>query len=120
MLACLTTGLALLLALPATAAADGPITPTATDYLARVAHVPAGIQAKVVDGYLNLWVQVPPTARMTVLDFAGAPWVRFSPAGVAINRNSEEYYLSQVPVPAVVPAGLTATTPPHWVMVSSG
>lgn len=119
-LACLIAGLGALLELPATAAADGPITPTATDYLARVAHVPAGIQAKVVDGYLNLWMQVPPTAHVTVLDFAGAPWVRFSPAGVAINRNSEEYYLSQVPVPAVVPTGLNAKTPPHWVSVSSG
>jgi len=106
--------------LPTTAAADGPITPTATDYLARVAHVPAGIQAEVVDGYLNLWMQGPPTARVTVLDFAGAPWVRFSSAGVAINRNSEEYYLSQIPVPAVVPTGLTAKTPPRWVKVSSG
>jgi hypothetical protein len=119
-LACLTTGLVVLLALPATAPADGPITPTATDYLARVAHVPSGIRARVVDGYLNLWVQVPPTARVIVLDFAGAPWVRFTPAGVAISRNSEEYYLSQVPVPAVVPTGLTINAPPHWVMISSG
>jgi hypothetical protein len=119
-LACLTAGFGTLLAVPATAAADGPITPTATDYLARVSHVPAGIQAKVVDGYLNLWMQVLPAGRVTVLDFAGAPWVRFSPAGVAINRNSEEYYLSQTPVPAVVPTGLTAKTPPHWLRVSNG
>ena len=119
-LACLTVGLGTVLALPATAAADGPITPTATDYLARVSHAPAGIQAKVVDGYLNLWMQVPPTAHVTVLDFAGAPWVRLTPAGVAINRNSEEYYLSQAPVPAVVPTDLNAKTPPHWMSVSGG
>lgn len=106
--------------LPATAAADGPVAPTATDYLARVTGVPAGIQAQVVNSYLNLWVRVLPTAQVTILDFRGAPWVRFSPAGVAINRNSQEYYLSQVPVPAVPPRGLTRTPPPHWLRVSNG
>jgi hypothetical protein len=106
--------------LPAGAAADGPVTPTATNYLARVTHSPAGIQAKVVNAYLNLWVKVPPRSRVTVLDFAHAPWVRFSPTGVAVNTNSVEYYLSQVPVPAVAPTGLTRTTPPHWMKVSSG
>ena len=121
-LACLTAGLGALLVLPATATADGPITPTATDYLARITHVPAGIQAKVTDGYLNLWMRVPPTEDVTVRDYVGAPWVRFSPAGVAINQNSEEYYLSQVPVPATVPTRLTRPPypPPHWVKVSSG
>lgn len=121
-LACFTAGLGALLVLPATAAADGPITPTATDYLARVTHAPPGIQAKVTDGYLNLWMQVPPTADVTVRDYIRAPWVRFSPTGVAINQNSEEYYLSQVPVPATVPIRLTRPPypPPHWVKVSSG
>jgi hypothetical protein len=65
-------------------------------------------------------MQVPATATVTVLDFRDAPWVRFSPSGVEINRNSQEYYLSQVPVPAVPPRGLTRNTPPHWVKVSSG
>ena len=94
--------------------------PTATDYLARVTRSPAGMQAQVVNAYLNLWVEVPAGAHVTVLDFRGAPWVRFTPSGVAINRNSQEYYLSQVPVPAVPPQGLTRTTPPHWIRVSRG
>jgi hypothetical protein len=119
-LAWLAVAIAALGALPAGAAADGPVTPTATNYLARVTHVPIGIQAKVVDAYLNLWMKVPATANVTVLDYGGAPWVRFTPAGVAINHNSVEYYLSQVPVPAVPPKKLTRTTPPHWVKVSSG
>jgi len=106
--------------LPAGAAADGPVTPTATDYLARVTHAPAGIQAKVVDEYLNLWMRVPPKAHVTVLDFGGGPWVRFTPAGVAVNHNSPEFYYSQIPVPAVAPKGLTRATPPDWVKVSSG
>ncbi len=112
--------LAALGALPRTALADGPVTPTATNYFARVTHVPAGVQAQAVNAYLNLWVRVPATAHVTILDFRGAPWVRFTPDGVAVNHNSQEYYLSQVPVPAVPPLGLTRTTPPHWVMVSRG
>lgn len=115
--AALLAGFALL---PQAAAADGPVTPTATNYLARVTRAPAGVDAKVVNAYLNLWVCVPPRAHVTVLDFRGAPWVRFTPSGVAINRNSQEYYLSQVPVPAVPPKGLARTTPPHWIVVSSG
>ncbi len=85
-------------------------------------HAPAGIDAKVTNAYLNLWMQVPAGANVTVLDFRGTPWVRFTPGGVAINRNSEEYYLSQIPVPAVVPSQLTRGTPPppHWIKVSSG
>ena len=120
LLACLTGTLAGLVALPAAALADGPVAPTATDYRAQVTHAPRGIRAEVVNAYLDLWVQVPPSARVTILDFRGAPWVRFTPRGVAINRNSQEYYLSQVPVPAVPPKGLTRATPPHWITVSSG
>jgi hypothetical protein len=116
----LLTALLITAALPAAAAADGPVTPTATNYLARVTHEPRGVQAKVVDGYLNLWMQVPAHETVVVLDFEGAPWVRFDPAGVQINLNSEEYYLSQVPVPAIPPKGLTRNTTPRWRVVSSG
>jgi hypothetical protein len=104
---------------PASAAADGPLTPTATDYLARLTRIPAGIDAKVVDGYLSLWMRVPADMRVVVLDFRGAPWVRFDRAGVQVNHNSQEYYLSQVPVPAIPPGDLTSTTRPHWISVSS-
>jgi hypothetical protein len=120
LLACVAALLGGLLTLPTPASADGPIAPTATDYLARVTHVPPEIQAQVVNAYLNLWVKVRPRADVTILDFRGAPWVRFTPSGVAINRNSQEYYLSQVPVPAVPPPGLTRTTPPRWITVSGG
>jgi hypothetical protein len=119
MAVCAAVGLTLV-SLPASAAADGPVTPTATDYLARVTHAPRGVEAQVVYDYLNLWVKVPPSTHVTVLDFRGVPWVRFTPAGVDINKNSEEYYLSQVPVPAVPPAGPTRATPPHWIKVSNG
>ncbi len=108
------------LTLPSAAAADGPIAPTATDYLARVTHTPAGVEAKVTNAYLNLWVRVPASSHVMVLDFRKVPWVRFTPSGVAVNQNSWQYYLSQVPVPAVPPVGLTRSTPPHWIQVSTG
>jgi hypothetical protein len=105
---------------PASAFADGPTTPIATSYIARLTHVPAGLDAKVVDGDLQMWLKVPPTKTVIVLDYLGAPWVRFDRAGVDVNQNSEMYYLSQTPVPETVPAGLSRTTPPHWDHVSGG
>lgn len=105
---------------PAAARADGPVTPTATDYLARVTHVPPGLQAKIVDGYLNVWMQAPASETVVVRDYYGAPFVRFDRAGVQINLNSREYYLNQVPEAEQPPADLTPSTPPHWVSVSSG
>ena len=111
------TGLCML---PAAAMADGPITPAATDYLARVTHVPAGMQARTVDGYVQLWVRADPGKRVVIKDFRGAEFLKFTSSGVYINHNSQEYYLNQVPIPAVPPRGLTAKTPPRWFKVSSG
>lgn len=109
-----------MLLIPAAARADGPVTPVATDYLARVTSTPNGLQAKVADGYLTLWVRAAPQDTVIVKDFKGAPWVKFTPAGVFVNHNSQSYYLSQVPLPETPPKGLTATTTPHWFKVSGG
>lgn len=106
--------------LPAAAAADGPLTPIATSYEARISHVPQGLQAKVVDGYLSLWLRAPADANVTVLDYYGAPWLHFARSGVFENRNSREYYLSQTPLPETPPSNLTPATRPRWVMVSGG
>ncbi len=111
--------LAVAAAFPGSAAADGPTTPIATSYIATVTALPPGFQAKVVDGYLQLWLQVPADQTAVVLDYRGAPWVRFGPGGVWVNQNSEMYYLSQTPVPATPPADLSRTTPPDWQHVSS-
>lgn len=108
------------LAAPACARADGPVDPIATNYTARVSHVPSGVQAKVIDGYLQLWVKVDPAKTVVVLDQLGAPWLRFNPGGVSVNHNSLLYYVSQTPVEAIAPAQINAKTPPHWVKVSSG
>jgi hypothetical protein len=110
-------GLALL---PGSAAAHGPVDPVATSYLARVRHVPASLDAKVVDGYVRMWLSAPPKETVVVLDYRGAPYLRFSRLGVQVNENSSMYYLNQTP-PAATPRGdLNAQRPPAWHQVSDG
>lgn len=106
--------------LPAQAQAHGPTVPLATSYIARISHVPAGLDAKVVDGDLQMWLRVPAGEQVTVLDYRGAPWVLYNRAGVWVNKNSEIYYLDQTPVAEPAPADLTAHTPPDWEHVSDG
>jgi hypothetical protein len=79
--------------------------------------VPAGIEAKVIDGDQRMWLKVVPVRTVVVLDYRGAPYLRFSASGVAVNHNSEMYYLNQTPAEAV-PSNLTPRTPPHWSGVS--
>jgi hypothetical protein len=105
-------------ALPGVASAHGPSNPVATDYVAKIASVPGGLQAKVVDGDLRLWLRVPAGHTVMVLDYRGAPYLRFAPAGVWVNENSEMYYLNQTPVAQTPPRGLSATTPPSWQRVT--
>ena len=109
-----------LAAFPSVAGAHGPIAPVASDYFAKVLTAPAGLEAKVIDGDLRMWLQVPARATVVVLDYRGAPYLRFSPAGVAVNQNSAMYYLNQTPFAATPPANLTASTPPSWHQVSGG
>jgi hypothetical protein len=109
-----------LAATPGVAAADGPTAPVATDYLARLHHVPAALEAKIVDGYLRMWLRVPARETVVVLDYRGAPYLRFSRAGVAVNEASEMYFLNQTPVANTPPANLTRTTPPRWHSISTG
>ena len=112
--------LAVMAALPDIAAAHGPVAPVATSYLAKVSSVPAGIEAKVIDGYVRLWLRVPPDQTVVVLDYHHAPYLRFSRSGVQVNLNSTMYYLNQTPVAETPPADLRPSTPPHWQSVSSG
>jgi hypothetical protein len=106
-------------AFPAPAAAHGPVAPSATSYLATVGHAPAGVDAKVVDGYLRLWLRVPPSETLVVLDYRGAPYLRFARSGVYVNENSEMYYLDQT-IPEIPPPHLGRDTPTKWRRVSEG
>jgi len=106
--------------LPAVAEAHGPVAPVALDYLARVRSLPAGLEAKVVDGDQRMWLRAPRHETVVVLDYAGAPYVRFSRSGVEVNHNSAMWYLNQTPFAWKPPAGLSAGTPAKWVSVSGG
>ncbi len=112
--------LALLAALPSSAEAHGPIAPVASSYLARIKTVPAGLHAKVVDGDLRMWMSVPPSETVVVIDYRGAPYLRFTRSGVWVNEKSAMYYLNQTPIPETPPPNLGPHTPPHWDLVSTG
>ncbi|MBV9194289.1 MAG: hypothetical protein JO168_09095 [Solirubrobacterales bacterium] len=112
--------LAAWVAFPGGALAHGPVAPIASSYLARVGTVPDGLQAKVLDGDQRMWLRVAPGAPVVVvLDYRGAPYLRFSRAGVEVNRRSAMYFLNQTPA-ELPPGGLTAGTPPVWQPVSGG
>jgi hypothetical protein len=106
-------------ALPRVAGAHGPVAPVASKYLARITSSPARFEAKVVDGDQRMWLRVPPSEPVIVLDYRGAPYLRFTRGGVDVNRNSAMYYLNQTPIAAVPPSSLTATTPPRWMRTGS-
>lgn len=107
-----------LAAAPDAAVAHGPVSPAASSYLARIGQVPVGLTAKVVDGDQRMWLRVPASQTVVVLDYRGAPYLRFAASGVEVNRSSSMYYLNQTPVALAPPTNLTATTPPHWLRVS--
>lgn len=118
--AVLVAALLAMASLPASAQAHGPIAPISSSYEARPAQVPAGLDAKTVDGDQRMWLRVPATEGVVVLDYRGAPYLRFSRAGVDVNHNSEMYYLNQTPVPETPSGNLTASTAPDWHRVSGG
>jgi hypothetical protein len=80
------------LALPASASAHiGPGAAVATDYEARVDPLGPGLRglrAQAVDGDRKLWLQVDRGLTVTVLGYLDEPFLRFSPAGVAVNQRS--------------------------------
>ncbi len=107
------------LALPAAAAAHGPVDPAASSYLARLSQVPPGVTAKVIDGDQRLWLSVDPGRTVVVLDYRGAPYLSFSARGVQVNTRSAMFYLNQVPV-QTPPTAAGPTIPPRWSPVSGG
>jgi hypothetical protein len=111
--------LALGMAFPAGAAAHGPVAPIASSYLAKVSAAPAGLAAKVVDGDQRMWLQVRRGLTVVVLDYRGAPYLRFSAQVVQVNQNSAMYYLNQTPA-LTPPANLSPRTRPSWHQVRGG
>lgn len=119
-LGALLTGLLMLVAVvPQSAAAHGATDPVASSYIARIKSVPAGMTARVVDGDLRLWLEVPTGKTVVVLDYQGAPYLRFARGRVWANENSEMYYFNQTP-PVNPPIGLKRTAPERWLQVATG
>lgn len=109
----LLVGLLGLLVVPATAQAHGAIDPSASSYEARVSQVPAGTNAQAVDGDLRMWMSATPATTVEVLEYRGAPYLRFTRPGVSVNEASSMYYLNQVPA-ELPPTNLGPDTPPGW------
>ncbi len=109
----------LTLAAPAAARAHGPVDPSGSTYLARITHVPAGLQAKAIDGDLRLWMRVPPSLNVYVVDYRGSPYLHFERDGVFVNQNSSMYFLNQIP-PVTPSTDLGAGTRPDWRRVTTG
>jgi hypothetical protein len=103
---------------PAAATAHGPVNPVALDYLARIGSAPVGLDAKVVDGDQRMWLSVPAGQTVVVLDYRGAPYLRFSRLGVEVNHSSAMYYLNQTPFAMKPPANLGPGTTPKWERVT--
>ncbi len=91
----------------------------ATSYLASVHAAPAGVHAEVVDGDQRMWLDVAPSETVEVLDYRGAPYLRFSPSGVYVNQRSEMYYLNQTPS-LKPPGSLSPSAAPHWQKLTEG
>ncbi|HLX33462.1 MAG TPA: hypothetical protein VKR79_11980 [Gaiellaceae bacterium] len=105
--------------LPATASAHvGRTPPAATDYLARISYLPPGLTARIVDGDQAMWMRAEPSLTVMVTGLRGEPYLRFSPAGVAVNTHSATWFLNRVR-PEVIPQGITSSTPPQWQQLTS-
>lgn len=116
----LATGLLILgVTVPQSAAAHGATNPVASSYRARITSVPTGLTTRVVDGDLRLWLEAPAGKTVVVLDYQGAPYLRFARGRVWANRSSEMYYFNQSP-PVSPPVGLKRNAPERWLQVASG
>ena len=105
--------------LPSTAFAHvGRTPPAATDYLARISFLPAGLTARIVDGDQGIWMRARPSLTVIVTGLRGERYLRFSRAGVAVNTRSATWFLNRV-YPQVIPHGVTSSTPPEWKTLTS-
>ena len=117
---CLMLAAAAVLVTPAPAQAHVSGGRFATDYEARITDlVPAvaGVRAAIRDGDQQLELSVSPPHVVIVLGIAGEPFLRFSSAGVEVNRASPTATASRVVSAADAEPRLHG---PVWRRVSSG
>ena len=63
----------------------------------------------MIDGDQRMWLRVAPSETRPDSRLPGAPYLRFSRSGVAVNQNSAMYYLNQTPA-EVPPSNLGPAT----------
>ncbi|HZO96483.1 MAG TPA: hypothetical protein VFB42_03840 [Gaiellaceae bacterium] len=100
---------ALALALPAQASAHGRGSVVALDYRLRLASVPAGVHARILDGDRALEARVDPGRSLLVRGLVREPMLRFDARGVFANAASPTAQAARL-----VRAG------PGWVRVATG
>jgi hypothetical protein len=106
--------------IPATALAHaGRSAPVATSFEARIAQVPPGLDAKVVDGDQQLWLRADRRLTVLVSGLRGEPYLRFSPDGVWVNKHSPSAYLNS-PRPLTVPKDAAPGATPDWHRITTG
>jgi hypothetical protein len=66
-----------------------------------------------------MWLRVPSSETVVVLDYRGASYLRFSRSGVEVNKSSAMYYLNMTPVAQTPPENLGPRTSPRWNQVST-
>lgn len=105
------------LVLPGTAAAHVVRgAPVATDFSARIRGLvpPAdAVRAVVVDGDRQLSLSVGPAMRVAIPGALGEPLLRFTPAGVFVNRRSVTAQSDRIATADLRPVG-DPTAPPQW------
>jgi hypothetical protein len=90
-IACLALAAGAALCAPAQGAAHAAPSSVAADGLARVRSLGPGLegaQARVLGGDQRIWLKVDPARSVLVLGYVDEPFLRFSEAGVAVNRRS--------------------------------
>ena len=96
----------------------------ASNYQTRILAVePAvpGLLIEVTDAGARLRVRNTTSQEVTVLGYAGEPYLRIGPDGVFENRRSPATYLNRVRVnPAPPPADASAEAPPDWRRIGDG
>jgi len=110
------TAIALLAAaiLPSAASAHvGRVPPAAATDLARLSYAPPGLEVRILDGDQAIWMRARSALTVIVTGLRGERYLRFSPAGVAVNTRSATWFLNRV-YPQAVPRSDTLDTPPRW------
>jgi hypothetical protein len=96
----------------------------ASNYQTRILSIEPmvpGLQVEVADAGARLRLRNHTGREVTVLGYAGEPYLRVGPAGVFENRRSPATYLNRARInPAPPPPDASADAPPLWHRIGGG